>query len=89
MLLACDHDFTLTWCAARRLRSVTGPNVGKMVTHEDVTTGELGGAETARRSRVEGHATVKERACWSAFRTFGTRSVSKLPNNVDAPPRGA
>jgi len=65
---------------------VTGPNVVKTVTHEDVTMEHLGGADThARTSGVAHFAFDSEPACLQAIRDlFGF-----IPsNNVDDPPRG-
>ncbi|HUQ41468.1 MAG TPA: acyl-CoA carboxylase subunit beta [Candidatus Limnocylindrales bacterium] len=63
---------------------VTGPNVVKTVTHEDVTFEELGGAEVhAQRSGVAHFASDDEVSCLSLIR----RLVGFLPsNNVDAAP---
>jgi propionyl-CoA carboxylase beta chain len=65
---------------------VTGPNVVKTVTHEDVTMEELGGADThARTSGVAHFACDSEPACLQAIRDL----FQYLPsNNVDEPPRG-
>ncbi len=63
---------------------VTGPNVVKTVTHEDVSFEELGGALThATRSGVAHVACENEVECLLAVRTL----LSYLPsNNLDAPP---
>jgi propionyl-CoA carboxylase beta chain len=63
---------------------VTGPNVVRTVTHEDVTQEELGGAAVhARRSGVAHFETGDEVQCALLLR----RLVSYLPsNNLDAPP---
>jgi propionyl-CoA carboxylase beta subunit len=65
---------------------VTGPNVVKTVTHEDVTMEALGGADThAGTSGVASVAFDSEVACLSAIREM----MRYLPsNNVDDPPRG-
>ncbi len=66
---------------------VTGPNVVKTVTHEDVTMEQLGGAET--HGEVSG---VSHFTCASELECLhGIRSLFRyLPsNNVDTPPRGA
>ena len=57
---------------------VTGPNVVKTVTHEDVTLEELGGADVhARRSGVAHFETADEIACATLLR----RLVGYLPSN--------
>jgi propionyl-CoA carboxylase beta chain len=63
---------------------VTGPNVVKTVTHEEVTSEELGGAMThASKSGVAHFACESEADCLQAIR----RLLSFLPsNNVDDPP---
>jgi propionyl-CoA carboxylase beta chain len=63
---------------------VTGPNVVKTVTHEDVTLEELGGAEVhARRSGVAHFECDDEVSCLQLLR----RLVGYLPsNNLDAAP---
>ncbi|MBI3522543.1 MAG: acyl-CoA carboxylase subunit beta [Chloroflexi bacterium] len=63
---------------------VTGPNVVKTVTHEDVTQEELGGASVhARRSGVAHFETSDEVRCAALLR----RLVSFIPsNNLDAAP---
>ena len=66
---------------------VTGPNVVKTVTHEDVTMEELGGADThGSRSGVSHFTCDSELACLQAIRDL----FQYVPqNNVDDPPRGA
>jgi propionyl-CoA carboxylase beta chain len=66
---------------------VTGPNVVKTVTHEDVTSEELGGADThASRSGVAHFACDGEAACLEALREL----LSYLPlNNREDPPVAA
>ncbi len=63
---------------------VTGPNVVKTVTHEDVSFEELGGALThATRSGVAHMACENEVECLLAVRTL----MGYLPsNNLDPPP---
>jgi propionyl-CoA carboxylase beta chain len=63
---------------------VTGPNVVKTVTHEDVTLDELGGAEVhARRSGVAHFECDDEISCLQLLR----RLVGYLPaNNLDPAP---
>ncbi len=63
---------------------VTGPNVVKTVTHETVTSEELGGAMThASRSGVAHFACDSEAACLGAIRAL----LSFIPqNNADDPP---
>src|SRR5690349_19157331 len=63
---------------------VTGPNVVKTVTHEDVTFEELGGAEVhARTSGVAHFVADDEASCLALLR----RLVGYLPaNNLDAAP---
>jgi propionyl-CoA carboxylase beta chain len=63
---------------------VTGPNVVKTVTHEEVTSEELGGAMThASRSGVAHFACTNEVECLQSIR----RLLGFLPsNNVDDPP---
>jgi propionyl-CoA carboxylase beta chain len=63
---------------------VTGPNVVKTVTHEDVTMEELGGAAThASKSGVAHFACVSEVECFQRIR----RLFDYIPqNNVDDPP---
>jgi propionyl-CoA carboxylase beta subunit len=65
---------------------VTGPNVVKTVTHEDVTMEVLGGADTHGGTSGVSHFTYEnEVACLAGIRQL----VSFLPlNNVDDPPRG-
>lgn len=64
---------------------VTGPNVVKTVTHEEVTSEELGGAVThASKSGVAHFAAENEIDCLQKIRTL----LSFIPsNNVDDPPR--
>jgi propionyl-CoA carboxylase beta chain len=66
---------------------VTGPNVIKAVTNEDVTFEELGGAMTHNtKSGVAHFAVEDDEACLATIR----RLLSYLPsNNVDDPPRRA
>jgi len=63
---------------------VTGPNVVKTVTHEDVTTEELGGADVhASVSGVAHFAHDSEMECLAEIR----RLLSFVPsNNIDSPP---
>ncbi len=63
---------------------VTGPNVVKTVTHEDVTQEELGGATVhAQRSGVAHFETPDEVSCTALLR----RIVGYVPsNNLDAAP---
>jgi propionyl-CoA carboxylase beta chain len=65
---------------------VTGPNVVKTVTHEDVTMEQLGGADThAGTSGVAHFAHDSELACLTAIREL-FRFVPS--NNLDTPPAG-
>jgi propionyl-CoA carboxylase beta chain len=65
---------------------VTGPNVVKTVTHEDVTMEELGGADThTEKSGVAHFAFDSEPACLQAIRDLFQFIPS---NNLDEPPRG-
>ena len=66
---------------------VTGPNVVKTVTHEDVTSEDLGGALThATKSGVAHFAAANEVECLEKIR----RLMSFLPsNNRDDPPMAA
>lgn len=66
---------------------VTGPNVVKTVTHEDVTMEALGGADThAGTSGVAHFACDSEPACLQHIRDL----FRYIPgNNVDDPPRGS
>jgi propionyl-CoA carboxylase beta chain len=66
---------------------VTGPNVVKTVTHEDVTMEDLGGAETHGATSGVSHFTaVSELECIEGIRQL----LRFLPsNNLDAPPRGS
>jgi propionyl-CoA carboxylase beta chain len=63
---------------------VTGPNVVKTVTHEEVSSEELGGAMThATKSGVAHFACENEVECLQSIRTL----MSYLPsNNMDEPP---
>ena len=65
---------------------VTGPDVIKTVTHEEVTKEELGGATTHGGTSGVSHFTVaNDAACLLAIREL----LSYLPaNNLDDPPRG-
>src|SRR6188768_389330 len=66
---------------------VTGPNVVKTVTHEDVTMEQLGGADThAGTSGVAHFACDSELACLAKIREL-FRFVPS--NNVEEPPRGS
>ncbi len=64
---------------------VTGPNVVKTVTHEEVTAEELGGAEThAAKSGVSHITCDNDLECLKQIRTL----ISYIPNNnFDDPPR--
>jgi propionyl-CoA carboxylase beta chain len=65
---------------------VTGPNVVKTVTHEDVTMEALGGADTHTQvSGVAHFAHDSEPACLQAIRDIFRFIPS---NNLDEPPRG-
>jgi propionyl-CoA carboxylase beta chain len=65
---------------------VTGPNVVKTVTHEDVTMEELGGADTHTQvSGVSHFAFDSEPVCLQAIRDLFRYVPS---NNLDEPPRG-
>ncbi|MBL8996004.1 MAG: acyl-CoA carboxylase subunit beta [Gemmatimonadales bacterium] len=66
---------------------VTGPNVVKTVTHEDVTMEALGGADTHGATSGVSHFTAgSELECLEGIRQL----LRFIPsNNVDAPPRGA
>ncbi|MGI8546626.1 MAG: acyl-CoA carboxylase subunit beta [Gemmatimonadaceae bacterium] len=66
---------------------VTGPNVVKTVTHEDVTMDELGGADAhAMKSGVSHFTYDSEPACLQAIREL----MRFIPsNNLEEPPRGA
>src|SRR5687768_3395246 len=66
---------------------VTGPNVVKTVTHEDVSMEQLGGADThAATSGVAQFAHDSEPACLEAIREL----LRYIPsNNLDEPPAGA
>ncbi len=63
---------------------ITGPDVVKTVTHEEVTSEDLGGAEVhASRSGVASFTTSDDRACLSLMR----RLFSYLPlNNAEGAP---
>src|SRR3954469_1220939 len=63
---------------------VTGPDVVKTVTHEDVTKEQLGGAAThSEKSGVAHFAVDDDRGCLALVR----RLIGYLPgNNVDEPP---
>ena len=65
---------------------VTGPDVIKTVTHEEVTKEELGGAATHAAKSGVAHFTVpNDAACLAAIREL----LSYLPsNNLDDPPPG-
>ena len=68
---------------------VTGPNVVKTVTHEDVTMEELGGAAT-HAAEVGRGALRPARARWSACTAFATSSSSSrrtTPRTRPAAPR--
>ena len=64
---------------------VTGPDVIRTVTHENVSMEELGGAMTHNEQSGVAHFAVDDdRACLSLIRTL----LSYLPsNNLDDPPR--
>src|SRR5213078_4250378 len=65
---------------------VTGPNVVKTVTHEDVSMERLGGAEThAGTSGVAHFVHDSEPACIAAIRAL-FRYIPQ--NNIEEPPRG-
>ena len=62
---------------------VTGPNVVKTVTHEEVTSEQLGGAQThATKSGVTHFTYVNEVECLQGIR----RLLSYLPQNADEMP---
>ncbi|HXE80123.1 MAG TPA: acyl-CoA carboxylase subunit beta [Vicinamibacterales bacterium] len=65
---------------------VTGPDVVRTVTHEDVTKEQLGGAEThSATSGVAHFAVDDDRACLALIREL----LSYLPsNNLDSSPQG-
>ncbi len=66
---------------------VTGPNVVKTVTHEDVTMEQLGGADTHASVSGVSHFTFdSELACLQAIRDLFRFIPS---NNLSDPPRGA
>ncbi|MBI3567156.1 MAG: acyl-CoA carboxylase subunit beta [Gemmatimonadetes bacterium] len=65
---------------------VTGPNVVKTVTHEDVTMEALGGADTHGATSGVSHFTSNsELECLESIRTLFRYVPS---NNVEPPPRG-
>jgi len=66
---------------------VTGPDVIKTVTHEDVTKDELGGAMTHNATSGVAHfAVADDRECLATIREL----LSFMPsNNLDEPPRVA
>ena len=65
---------------------VTGPNVVKTVTHEDVTMEQLGGADTHAQTSGVAHFTYdSEFACLGAIREL-FRFIPQ--NNLSDPPRG-
>jgi propionyl-CoA carboxylase beta chain len=66
---------------------VTGPDVIKTVTHEEVTKEELGGAMTHNATSGVAHfATADDRECLALIRDL----LSFMPsNNLDDPPRGS
>jgi propionyl-CoA carboxylase beta chain len=66
---------------------VTGPDVIKTVTHEDVTKDELGGAMTHNATSGVAHfAVADDRECLATIREL----LSFMPsNNLDEPPRAA
>jgi len=66
---------------------VTGPDVIKTVTHEEVSKEDLGGAQThAARSGVAHFSYANDAACLMGIREL----LSFLPsNNLDSPPAGA
>src|SRR5688500_14844312 len=66
---------------------VTGPDVIKTVTHEDVTKDELGGAMTHNATSGVAHFAVEDdRECLALIRDL----LSFMPsNNLDEPPRAA
>jgi propionyl-CoA carboxylase beta chain len=66
---------------------VTGPNVVKTVTHEDVTMEELGGADTHGSTSGVSHFTCDDEvSCLTSVRELFEFIPS---NNLDSPPRGA
>jgi propionyl-CoA carboxylase beta chain len=77
-------DFTIM-VANTSYMFVTGPDVIKTVTHEDVTKDDLGGAMTHNeRSGVAHFAVEDDRACLSLIREL----LGFLPsNNLDSAPR--
>jgi propionyl-CoA carboxylase beta chain len=65
---------------------VTGPNVVKTVTHEDVSMEDLGGADTHGSTSGVSHFTSDdEGSCLAAIRELFEFIPS---NNIDPPPRG-
>jgi propionyl-CoA carboxylase beta chain len=65
---------------------VTGPNVAKTVTHEDVTMEELGGADTHGATSGVSHFTCDDEvSCLTQIRELFEFVPS---NNLDDPPRG-
>ncbi len=65
---------------------VTGPNVVKTVTHEDVTMEDLGGADTHGSTSGISHFTYDDEvACLTSIRELFEFIPS---NNLDGPPRG-
>jgi propionyl-CoA carboxylase beta chain len=66
---------------------VTGPNVVKTVTHEDVTMEELGGADTHGSTSGVSHFTCDDEvSCLTGVREL----LEFIPsNNLDGPPRGS
>jgi propionyl-CoA carboxylase beta chain len=78
-------DFTVT-VRPTSYMFVTGPDVVRTVTHEDVTKEQLGGAMTHNeRSGVAHFAVDDDRECLALIREL----LSFLPsNNIDPPPPG-
>ena len=78
-------DFTVM-VAGTSYMFITGPDVIKTVTHEDVTKEELGGAMTHNaRSGVAHFVVPDDQECLALIRTL----LGFLPgNNLDDPPRG-
>jgi len=79
-----DFTFMVTGTA---FMFVTGPNVVKTVTHEDVTMEQLGGAETHGTMSGVSHFTCpSEVECLAEIRSL----LRFIPsNNVEPPPRGS
>ncbi len=74
---------------ARSHMFITGPDVIKAVTHEEVTKEELGGAHThASRSGVAHRAFPDERACLQGLRDAAELPAPEQPGGP-APPAGA